>query len=725
VNKAIVFGMAVILLGPLAAAREPKMGAPESECDAPADDRTIEQLDEAIQLNPKDASAYRDRAKLYLALGEYDKAIADFGDSVRLNPRDASAYRIRGGLYLKLDQFDKAIADFTHAIHNERDNAKVYCLRGWSHLRKGQSNQAFRGGGEPLRLNREPDYVRDSTERANLVQLSFQLAIEDFGEAIRIEPQDASYHVIRGELYQEIGNHREAAADFTQAIRIKPDAADAYRGRGFSYKMLGRRRKAIEDFSEIIRLAPEQASGFINRAECHAFFSDPDRAIEDLTAALCLEPDDIAARLQRGAQYAEKGDLDQAIDDYTEVIRLEPENAFAYSRRGFWQAKKGNHDKAIEDFTQVIGLDPDDSTALIGRAGSYKAKGLRDKANEDLAAAYRLDFNGGTGADAQTSRDSAPAVADRWDEVEKIAVTAPAQNANNVPNGRGDLLPEFLRTGSAWKSEPIKAADSHDLILPPKSRDPAAIMRQAVANAGMGNHLKAIDGYTEVIADEPNNARAYVCRGKSFEALGKWYRALKDYAQAVKLNQPHESELARNNLERLNRALRKKWSFVEASVLSMELDPALEKITGGTRPSVSSQSDVPGISEKSDELPGAFALCELWIADEEYKEKVLAKWSEIESGLRELIAQSACRSLRTLRERNCSQSLVDRRTEFGRVFWAEYRRSGTARVRIGSEEIEVLFEFVEKTALETVETPRAMSEAEIFRIPHLDESLSP
>ena len=48
--------------------------------------QTLHELEEAIRLNPEDATAYLSRGYAYHKKGEYDKAIEDFDNAVRLCP---------------------------------------------------------------------------------------------------------------------------------------------------------------------------------------------------------------------------------------------------------------------------------------------------------------------------------------------------------------------------------------------------------------------------------------------------------------------------------------------------------------------------------------------------------------------------------------------------------------------------------------------------------------
>ena len=43
---------------------------------------------EAVRLNPKDATAYRNRGVSYEKKGDYDKSISDYSEAIRVHPAD-------------------------------------------------------------------------------------------------------------------------------------------------------------------------------------------------------------------------------------------------------------------------------------------------------------------------------------------------------------------------------------------------------------------------------------------------------------------------------------------------------------------------------------------------------------------------------------------------------------------------------------------------------------
>ena len=68
-----------------------------------------------------------------------------------------------------------------------------------------------------------------------------------------------------GKLYHIDGQHELAIQDYTEAIRLDPQYAIAYRGRGVVYSDLGQHQRSIQDYDEAIRLDPQSAIAYYNR----------------------------------------------------------------------------------------------------------------------------------------------------------------------------------------------------------------------------------------------------------------------------------------------------------------------------------------------------------------------------------------------------------------------------------------------------------------------------
>ena len=198
------------------------------------------------------------------------------------------------------------------------------------------------------------------------------------------------------------GSDVRAKADYKSSVRILTDAIMAaptnpylYILRGSVYQSIGEADRAIIDYSDAIRMAPRQTYPLINRAiVLYSKKDNNDGAIADLTAALRLNSKEISAWVNRGIVYRKKNDFTRAMPDFDEAIKLLPPNldpvrtkyftdaattalgkqdlekrevasnntsllaAFAHLQRGMALYDLSEYDKAIADFSEAIRLNP-------------------------------------------------------------------------------------------------------------------------------------------------------------------------------------------------------------------------------------------------------------------------------------------------------------------------------------------------------------------------------
>jgi lipoprotein NlpI len=197
-------------------------------------------------------------------------------------------------------------------------------------------------------------------------------AISDYGQAIKLTPQDVSPVVDRGDAYVRKGDYDHAIVDFSHALSLcrqglcsKAGERLAFANRGAAY--LGKRDldRAIADFGEAIRIDPGYVPSYSARGLAHLLKSDLDSAIKDYSDAIRLDPKSVDAYNSRAGIYQSKGDFHAAIADRSEVIALDPKNARMYFLRGVDNLYMGSLPKALADLTQASALNPKDAyTAL-------------------------------------------------------------------------------------------------------------------------------------------------------------------------------------------------------------------------------------------------------------------------------------------------------------------------------------------------------------------------
>ena len=85
----------------------------------------------------------------------------------------------------------------------------------------------------------------------------YERAIQDYDEAIGVDPQYEAAYNNRGMAYWRLGQHERAIQDYDEAIRLNPQDADAYAGRGIAYRLIGKSIEAERDFAKAKELGIE------------------------------------------------------------------------------------------------------------------------------------------------------------------------------------------------------------------------------------------------------------------------------------------------------------------------------------------------------------------------------------------------------------------------------------------------------------------------------------
>jgi tetratricopeptide (TPR) repeat protein len=192
----------------------------------------------------------------------------------------------------------------------------------------------------------------------------------------------------RGIAYRLKGDLDHAIQDYSQAIKLDPKFAPAFINRGVAYDRKGEYDRAIQDYDQALALQPSAETHF-NRGNAYLAKGQYDHAIDAFNQALRLKPEMGAALDNRCWARAAVGVLKTALTDCNHALRLMPNNAATHGSRGFIFLKMTNFDAAVSDFDNALRLDPKLAFALYGR-GIAKLRNEDATGEADIAAAKTL-----------------------------------------------------------------------------------------------------------------------------------------------------------------------------------------------------------------------------------------------------------------------------------------------------------------------------------------------
>jgi tetratricopeptide (TPR) repeat protein len=138
-------------------------------------------------------------------------------------------------------------------------------------------------------------------------------ALEDFKQALRLNPNFTEAYVCQSIIHYYQGDHQGAIADCNQVLRINPRNADAYNNRGLNRCAMGDHQGAIADFNQVLEIESNHAKAYLNRGYSRLQLDDNWGAIEDFDQAMRIDPQAAKAYLKQVANTL--SDEQGAIND--------------------------------------------------------------------------------------------------------------------------------------------------------------------------------------------------------------------------------------------------------------------------------------------------------------------------------------------------------------------------------------------------------------------------
>jgi tetratricopeptide (TPR) repeat protein len=156
-------------------------------------DKAIQDYDEAIRLNLKNAIAFSNRGLVWFCKKEYDKAIQDYDEAIKLNAFPYNDYTLyhRGNAWFAKKEYDKAIQDYDEAIRGgllgPNRFAPAFAARGRAWYRKKDYDRAIKDYDEAIRRDRKFAWAFNDRGLVWFRKKEYDKAITDFDEAIRLD----------------------------------------------------------------------------------------------------------------------------------------------------------------------------------------------------------------------------------------------------------------------------------------------------------------------------------------------------------------------------------------------------------------------------------------------------------------------------------------------------------------------------------------------------------
>ncbi len=250
-------------------------------------DDAIEDFKNALDIDPKNAAAYRGLGKAYESKEMYKEAELTYKKAIEIKPSYWAGYNVLGAFYSKHSRYEDAIPQFLQVVSLTPDN-----YRGYNHL-----------GGMYYFLERWKD-AREMFER------SFTIKKTSYSVASNI-----------GTLYYIEGRYADAVHAYETALELNDHnyvvwgnlASACYWAPGMRDKAQDTYKRAIRMALEQLKVNPNDPDVVSNLAEYYAMTGEVTKALSHINQALEMAPKDVEVMYRAGAAYEQLGERDKAL----------------------------------------------------------------------------------------------------------------------------------------------------------------------------------------------------------------------------------------------------------------------------------------------------------------------------------------------------------------------------------------------------------------------------
>jgi len=256
-------------------------------------EEAVQNLQQALTLDPINSDAYRELAKTYQQMGRPKDAESTYMNAIAVRPGYWGTHNELGGFYIHLGRYAEAEKEIRSVVDLTPDNARGYMNLGVI------------------------DYF----------QKRYEEAAKMYEKSVAIKPSASAYSNL-GTVYYTLGQYSEAALYFEKAIQMNSreflwwhNLAAAYQWSNEPQKARAAFQRTAELGEEQQRVNPRDPALLIFLADAYSYLNQPVHARDLLREGLALAPGDVSNMFQASEIYEQLGNRRLALEWIAKAIK--------------------------------------------------------------------------------------------------------------------------------------------------------------------------------------------------------------------------------------------------------------------------------------------------------------------------------------------------------------------------------------------------------------------
>lgn len=255
------------------------------------DEQRLEDLSQAVEVDPNNLEARRARAMYYMLKDANNEALADFEAMLALDPEDINNRLMLAEVLMRADQLDRAL-EMLQAVEAPPGDFRGKLLMAQIHFRQNAYEKCLENADQVLAIAGDfPDAI--NLRILSLLQLERnEEALEAAESLVGSNPGLTQGYWLRSIAYSSLERYDEAIKDLQLLVDNVPDSPLFKLQLGNLYNASDRPRAALKLFNEIYEDAPDFEGLYRSRGDAYLSTGQHAEAVADYERELAKNPED-------------------------------------------------------------------------------------------------------------------------------------------------------------------------------------------------------------------------------------------------------------------------------------------------------------------------------------------------------------------------------------------------------------------------------------------------
>jgi tetratricopeptide (TPR) repeat protein len=277
-----------------------------------------------VNMQPKSAEEWHEKACLLLKLKQYEEAIQAFEKSKSSESDSSTTLYGKGIAYFNSHRYEEAIDCLEKSISIIPFNYRALFALSSAYLRADKLEKSIEYSNKATVLRPDIPQYRMNTANAFFLLEKYEESIDFLNKVLLLDQENYVAWSWKGAAHLKNDQPKEANYSIERALSINPMHSDSLFCKGYILSKEHRCEEALEYFDQALNLNPTNVKALTKRGFVLSYLSRHKEALESIEKAISLNWGNPKSWYYKGIAHLNAGEHEKAVEAFTTSLEIKP-----------------------------------------------------------------------------------------------------------------------------------------------------------------------------------------------------------------------------------------------------------------------------------------------------------------------------------------------------------------------------------------------------------------